>query len=540
MNNWKIRTHLLLLAGTLLCALLAIGLLGLYALKSTEKGLQTVYLDRVVPLRDLKIIADLYAVNIVDATHKARSGEITYASAQQLIEQAQQNIEKVWQDFLATQLIPEELSLIGQIRPLMLQAQAPLERLQSILVRSDKDALEQFARIELYPLIDPLSAKFSELIDVQLVEANRQFQLGEATYTQNLYLSITLLTLAMLLGITHALYFSRLLGRQLGAEPVELEAISARIASGRLDASHSAEKPKSGVMKSVQAMRHNLHDVIGNIGHASEQIESTTLQLAASSEQVLNSANVQSDTASAMAATMEQLSVSINHIAEQAQHTHDRAQHAETLASDGMQVTTQAIGEIRQVAVLVAQCSKDIEQLAAQSGNISAIVDVIRGIAEQTNLLALNAAIEAARAGEQGRGFAVVADEVRNLAGRTAQSTTEIVSLVDAIQSGVRQASGSMGLTCTRVDTGLQLVERSTTTMTEIRQALDDSLRAIGGIATALQQQRAASEQVAQNVEQVAQIVEENSAAQGSIVQAIHGLQNMAQRLQGVVGRFSL
>ena len=540
MNNWKIRTHLLLLTGTLLCALLTIGLLGLYALKSTEKGLQTVYLDRVVPLRDLKVIADLYAVNIVDATHKARSGEITYTTAHQLIEQAKQDIDNVWQAFLATQLIPEELRLIEQIKPLMLHAQAPLERLQDILVRNDKDTLEQFAQAELYLLIDPLSTKFSELIEVQLVEANRQFQLGEATYTQNLYLSIALLTLAMLLGITHALYFSRLLGRQLGAEPAELEAISARIASGRLDTTHSEEKTKSGVMQSVQAMRHNLHDVIGNIGHASEQIESATLQLAASSEQVLNSANVQSDTASAMAATMEQLSVSINHIAEQAQHTHDRAQYAETLAGDGMQVTAQAISEIRQVAALVAQCSKDIEQLAAQSGNISSIVDVIRGIAEQTNLLALNAAIEAARAGEQGRGFAVVADEVRNLAGRTAQSTTEIVSLVDAIQNGVRQASGSMGLTCARVDTGLQLVERSTATMAEIRHALEDSLRSIGGIATALQQQRAASEQVAQNVEQVAQIVEENSAAQGSIVQAVHGLQNMAQRLQGVVGRFSL
>ena len=540
MNNWKIRTHLLLLSGTLLCALLIVGLLGLHALKTTEKGLQTVYLDRVVPLRDLKIIADLYAVNIVDATHKARSGELSYGNAQSLIAQAQQEIDKVWRAYLATKLIHEELSLIDEIKPLMLKTQAPLERLQSLLTRGDEAAVEQFARTELYPLIDPISAKFSELIEVQLVEANRQYQLGEATYNQNLYLNIGLLVVALLLGITHATYFNRLLGRQLGAEPAELEAVSARIASGRLDATLAVQKTKSGVMKSVQAMRHNLHDVIGNIGDASEQIESATLQLAASSEQVLNSANVQSDTAAAMAATMEQLSVSINHIAEQAQHTHDRAQRAEELAGTGIEVTSQAIDEIRQVATLVAQCSQDVEHLSAQSGNISAIVDVIRGIAEQTNLLALNAAIEAARAGEQGRGFAVVADEVRNLAGRTAQSTTEIVSLVDAIQSGVRQASGSMGLTCTRVDTGLQLVERSTRTMSEIRQALDDSLRAIGGIATALQQQRAASDQVAQNVEQVAQIVEENSAAQGGIVQAIHGLQDMAQRLQGVVGRFSL
>ncbi|VXC39632.1 conserved hypothetical protein [Pseudomonas sp. 8Z] len=540
MNTWKIRTHLLLLASTLLCALLVVGLLGLLALKSSEQGLRTVYLDRVVPLRDLKVIADLYAVNIVDATHKARSGELTYKAAQQLIQQAQQDINKVWKDYLGTVLIPEETRLIDEITPMMRNIHAPIQRLQQWLEQPDKDALEQFARTELYPLIDPISNKFSELIEVQLVEAKRQYQLGEATYSNSLQQIIALLLLALVVGIGHALYFGRLLARQLGAEPAELEAISARIANGHLQASQDLPTPKSGVLKSVQAMRQNLHQVVGNIGDASEQIESATQQLAVSSERVLNNANTQSDTASAMAAAVEQLSVSINHIAEQAQQTHEHAKRAQALAGDGMQVTTQAIDEIRQVAALVARCSTDIEELAAQSGNISAIVNVIRGIAEQTNLLALNAAIEAARAGEQGRGFAVVADEVRSLAGRTAQSTTEIVNLIEAIQGGVQQASSSMQLTCSRVDTGLHLTERSTATMADIHQALDDSLSAIGGIATALQQQRAASEQVAQNVEQVAQIVEENSAAQGGIVQAIHGLQGMTQRLQSVVQRFTL
>ncbi|WP_134677971.1 methyl-accepting chemotaxis protein [Ectopseudomonas khazarica] len=539
MKSWKIRTHLLLLAGVLLTALLAVGLLGLHGLKTTVGGLQTVYLDRVVPLRDLKQIADLYAVNIVDATQKARSGTLSGNAAQQMIEQAQQRIAEIWKAYLATQLIADERRLIDEITPLMSKAQQPLEQLQSQLIRGDRGEIERFASNDLYPLIDPLSAKFSELIEVQLGEAKRQYLLGEAAYARSLRLSLLLLVVALLLGSVHVLYFSRLLGRQLGAEPGELEAISARIASGRLDGAQQDVGGSSGVMKSVQAMRHGLHDVIGNIGEASEEIECATLQLAASSEQVLNSANIQSDTAAAMAATVEQLAVSINHIAESAQHTHDRARQAGELTDSGLQVTTQAIEEIRRIASLVTQCSGDVEQLAAQSGNIGAIVDVIRGIAEQTNLLALNAAIEAARAGEQGRGFAVVADEVRSLAARTAQSTTEIVALVEAIHNGVCQARDSMSATCSRVDTGLQLVENSATTMGEIRVALDESLQSVGLIATALQQQRAASEQVAQNVEQVAQIVEENSAAQGGIVQAIRALQGMSERLQGVMRRFS-
>lgn len=539
MKNWKIRTHLFLLSGCLLFGLLCVGGLGLYGLQATVKGLQTVYLDRVVPLRDLKLIADLYAVNIVDATHKARSGELDEKTAQQLIEQAQVRIEETWQAYLATELIREESQLIEQINPLMEQARQPLNELQSLLNRGDKAGIDAFASQRLYPLIDPLSEKFAELIDVQLLEAKRQYQLGEAAYASNLNLSISVLLIALLIGLAQVFYFIRLMSRQLGAEPGELEEISAHIAEGRLGGKTLGNQVMTGVMKSVQSMRRGLQDMIGNIGEASEQIECATLQLAASSEQVLTSANVQSDTASAMAATVEQLAVSINHIAENAQQTYDMAKKAGDMTDAGISVMARATTEMHKIAELVAESSQDVETLAAQSRNISAIVDVIRGIAEQTNLLALNAAIEAARAGEQGRGFAVVADEVRSLAGRTAHSTTEIIALVDAIHSGMHKAKNSMAAGCERVSIGTQLVDQAGSSMTGIRHALNESLQAVSVISLSLQEQRAASEQVAMSVERVAQIVEENSAAQGGIVQAIQSLQAMSGRLQGVMRRFS-
>jgi len=539
MKSWKIRTHLFLLIGTLLSSLLLVGLLGLHGLQSTVRGLETVYLDRVVPLRDLKLIADLYAVNIVDATHKANSGSLSSSAAQALIVQARSDIDKTWQAYLATQLIAEEQRLIAEIKPLMAAAEAPLDHLQDLLRQEQREATREFADQRLYPLIDPLSAKFAELIEVQLGEARHQYERGQATYTKDLRLSLGLLLLALLLGGAQALYFARLLRLQLGAEPGELEAISARIAAGQLDSQASLERASSGVMKSVQSMHHGLRDMIGNIGEASEQIECASLQLAASSEQVLNSANVQSDTASAIAATMEEMAVSISQIAENAQQTRDMAEKAGQLSDHGLEVTAAAIEEMRSIAGLVLQSSADLEQLAAQSANISAIVDVIKGIAEQTNLLALNAAIEAARAGEQGRGFAVVADEVRSLASRTAQSTTEIVSLVGSIQGGVEQARSSMGLGRERLGSGTRLVEQAGTAMQDIRAALSESLDAVNVISLSLQEQRAASEQVAANVERVAQIVEENSAAQGGIVQAIQALQAMSGRLQGMLRRFS-
>lgn len=541
MESWKIRTHLLLLTSALLLGLLCVGGLGLKGMQSAVRSLETVYLDRVVPLRDLKKIADLYAVNIVDATHKARNGNFTKTESLSRIEQAQKEIDQTWQTYKSTQLIPAETRLIGQIDPLMDATRGPLQTLQGMLRQNDDAALARFATDQLYPLIDPLSDKFSELIEVQLVEARNQFELNQVGYTANLQLCLLILALALIAGAGYSLFFSRMLSRQLGAEPAELASISSNIAQGNLAHTHSdRQRPSTGVLHSVQAMRQSLSDMIGKISQASEQIEVATLQLSASSEQGLSSAALQSETASSMAATVEELSVSINHIADNARQAQGTAQKAGEITGEGMAVMHASIEEMGQIADLVAQSSSDIDQLAIQSNDISLIVEVIRGIAEQTNLLALNAAIEAARAGEQGRGFAVVADEVRSVAARTAQSTTEIVTLVNAIQNGMVKAKNSMSAGCERVTHGQKLVERAGQSMSKIKGALDESIAAVSFISLSLHEQREASDQVASNVERVAQSVEENAAAQGGIVRTTQELKAMSDGLGGILQRFNL
>ena len=552
MKSWKIRTHLFLLIGTLLSSLLLVGLLGLHGLQSTVRGLETVYLDRVVPLRDLKLIADLYAVNIVDATHKANSGSLSSSAAQALIVQARSDIDKTWQAYLATQLIAEEQRLIAEIKPLMAAAEAPLDHLQDLLRQEQREATREFADQRLYPLIDPLSAKFAELIEVQLGEARHQYERGQATYTKDLRLSLGLLLLALLLGGAQALYFARLLRLQLGAEPGELEAISARIAAGQLDSQASLERASSGVMKSVQSMHHGLRDMIGNIGEASEQIECASLQLAASSEQVLNSANVQSDTASAIAATMEEMAVSISQIAENAQQTRDMAEKAGQLSDHGLEVTAAAIEEMRSIAGLVLQSSADLEQLAAQSANISAIVDVIKGIAEQTNLLALNAAIEAARAGEHGRGFAVVAEEVRKLAEGSARAAQEVAQNVAAIRSRIEGVVGTMGRGTEKVadvehvskgaDSALEqilaAVDGVRLAADQVEEAVDRNRSAMEGVERAVAEVSGTSESHAASAEEVSAAAEEQSAATQEMSANSMELLHAAERMRELVSGF--
>ncbi|MBU1331899.1 MAG: methyl-accepting chemotaxis protein [Gammaproteobacteria bacterium] len=539
MSMWSVRARLISLAMTMLLSCLVIGVFGLYGLKSTVAGLNTVYLDRVVPLRDLKLIADLYAVQVVDASHKARNGNFSYAEGLREIEKAEADIERIWQAYLATHLITEEQRLIERITPLMAASQEPLQRLKASLRTNDSALLDGFVRDELYALIDPLSGLFSELIEVQLGEARRQYELGQATYASNRLLVFSLLLLTLAGGALFAWVIGRQLLRQLGAEPVELEQRARLVAEGQLTAMALQGEP-TGVLRSVETMRKYLHGMIQQINGGSEQIETAALQLATSADQVLSGANQQAIIASSMAAAVEQLSVSIGHIADSAQQADSTAQVAGEASVVGMQVMGEALREIEQVAQLVARSASDIDALAEQSANITTIVGVIRGIAEQTNLLALNAAIEAARAGDQGRGFAVVADEVRSLAARTAQSTTEIVGLVSAIQTGMGTARESMANGRERVGTGLQLVGQVGEAMTRIKHAMHESQSAAGGIALSLKEQRAASDEVALNVERVAQIVEENTAAQQGIAQSTHALQTLGHDLAQLTRRFRL
>jgi methyl-accepting chemotaxis protein len=188
----------------------------------------------------------------------------------------------------------------------------------------------------------------------------------------------------------------------------------------------------------------------------------------------------------------------------------------------------------------VTQTSGEIDQLTLHSNAIGKIVGMIHSIAEQTNLLALNATIEAARAGEQGRGFAVVADEVRELATRTTRSTAEIVVLVSTIQSGMRKANSSMSTGRERVLQGQQLIDSAGASMNDVKTALNASLNAVSQISNALQEQREASEDVARNVENVAQRVEENVAAQQEAVKTIQALKQMSSELEATVRGFTL
>ncbi|PKO86341.1 MAG: methyl-accepting chemotaxis protein [Betaproteobacteria bacterium HGW-Betaproteobacteria-12] len=274
-----------------------------------------------------------------------------------------------------------------------------------------------------------------------------------------------------------------------------------------------------------------LRQMLGRIQNDVLTLRSAAEQLATSSQQISVSTSAQSDSASSMAAAVEQMTVGVDHISRNAQDAQDCSRQSDSVAAEGGRIVDCVVGDIREIAETVNQTADAVEALGRQSEQISAIVGTIKDIADQTNLLALNAAIEAARAGEAGRGFAVVADEVRKLAERTAKSTQEIAGMISAIQSGTETAVNSMKRGVDRVATGVDQAQHAGSAIAQVQVQSQRVVEAVSEISVALREQAAASTEIAQNVERIAQMAEENNAAADS-------LRRLAETIGQEVARF--
>ena len=305
----------------------------------------------------------------------------------------------------------------------------------------------------------------------------------------------------------------------------------------------------------VQCTTHDeLYDVALHFNHMAESMQgllrvvhqtayklnSAATEVATSAAGVSQSSLEQSTAASSMAAAIEQMTVGIDQIAEHAQTAQQISTESGVLSEEGGRVVDTTVAEMQKIADTVNQSANIIEELGRHSESISAIVNTIKGIADQTNLLALNAAIEAARAGEQGRGFAVVADEVRNLAERTSSSTKEISSMIGAILQGTAGAVSSMQAGVTRVAEGVEMSRRASTSIDSIQQGAHRVSSNVNDISLALREQSLASNEISRNVERITQMAERNSISVQKTAQTARELERLAKELISEVGRFKV
>jgi methyl-accepting chemotaxis protein len=289
---------------------------------------------------------------------------------------------------------------------------------------------------------------------------------------------------------------------------------------------------------SFNAMADAFALLIGKVKTGTDEVLGASARLNDAARQASSSSEQQAAAASSMAAAVEQMTVSVDHIAQSAEDARRATESAGEQSRQGSRSVAAVVGEMDQIASSVRDSARMIEDLGTQSEKITSIVGVIREIADQTNLLALNAAIEAARAGEAGRGFAVVADEVRKLAERTAASTREIAGMVEAIQKGTGATVASMRNGVSRVESGVGIARQAGEAMRQVESGSVHVVETVVDISSALREQSAASEELAKDVERIALMTEETSSSVAANAATADELQRLAAGLQAEVGRF--
>jgi methyl-accepting chemotaxis protein/methyl-accepting chemotaxis protein-3 (ribose and galactose sensor receptor) len=352
------------------------------------------------------------------------------------------------------------------------------------------------------------------------------------------FLGIGVVVLSCVIGL--AVWMSRSIYRVLGGEPAYAAQVAQAIAAGTLNQRIDGQASTDSLLGAMARMQEQLRGMVSLIQHNASQLNHSAHGINQQMVDMTDMANQASDAATSTTAAIQQLSNSVLHISDNAQRTQTQSARAATLAADGGALVNDAASHIQHVSEQLEQASSQIAALDQRAAEIGGIAGVIKDIADQTNLLALNAAIEAARAGEQGRGFAVVADEVRKLAERTTEATTQISNMIGAVQRDTRDVVGSMGAAAPQVESSVGKAQSAARALEEIRAGAALALDNIRDVASATQEQSVANQRVAEHIERIANMVAQSADTASQARHSAQQLEVLADELNAAVAKFQV
>ncbi len=518
--------------------------LSLWGMQRLEANVETLYLSGAKPIRALGELASRLprmrvGIDVMFLEEVGMAGDKNIAiRVGETRTEDMPAMRQAIEDAVKAQIVPKRIEQIGEIQKAY--AQMEKESLEPMLEALSAGRMADAKTIYMGPYTKHYRVvrdQVNKALDELVVDASAVHGQATADYvrTRAMYLGISAaaMVLALALGVVIML---RLTGRVKNLEG-QIESAARQLAlNSRSTLDGSDELARIG--RSYNLLMDALDHAIGNIQKFTLRVNETVASVASIAAGINQASITQTDAAQSTAASVEEVAVSVQLVAENSNHAAEISEAVLRKAQQSIDSLEETRAQFEAIAGTLNGAGDVTRKLADRSENISSIVNVIREIAEQTNLLALNAAIEAARAGEQGRGFAVVADEVRKLAERTATATQEIGQLLSGIQGEIGQVVVAMQQGQTQMNSGQEMVGAARQLVEEIGDEARSSAQNVHSIADSTREQGIAANAIAQRIEQIVQMADRNHSAISEAQASVDQLTRMATELEGELGRF--
>jgi methyl-accepting chemotaxis protein len=500
MKNLKISTKLMLLVAFMSVVMIIIGVIGLTNISQIDHNVETMYEDRVIPLKQLKEVSDAYAVKIVDAAHKAVDENLSWNEALRNLNHATEIVSENWDAYSETDIIGNEKRLAAEAVELRKTSRIAFEDIRNIL-RQGKDSITQnelyvYVKNDMYPKIDPYAKKIDELMDEQLFISEQIYHESQELEQATIVEAIVLLVAGVFLSILFSLYIINTVKSSIRNANEAVQALSAGDLTASINVSVHDEIGE--LLKNLKKMVERLRDTVAGIMSGSNNIANASEQLSATSQEISQGTSEQASSAEEVSSSIEEMVANIQQNTANSKETEAIAKKAAEEVSKGNESTKAAVKAMNEIAEKIT---------------------IISEIAFQTNILALNAAVEAARAGEHGKGFAVVAAEVRKLAERSKVAADEI----DVLSKN-----------------GVLTSETAGKQLEEIVPEIEKTAKLIQEISAASIEQNSGADQINNAIQQLNQVVQQNAAGSEEMATSSEELSGQADQLRDMVSFFKI